>query len=682
MRKLILPVIFLFLLSCTPDESIKENEVLWDTWGVPHIYATNHNNLYKMMGWAQMRNHADLILKLYGEARARSSEYWGADPQRDQLLHQLGLIDAAEKIFDQMTQTDREIMDSFAEGINAYADKYPDQIKEKYRLVLPVKPLDVIYHSTRVMYFEFLISGNLRSVNQWTPGSNAWAINSSKTASGNAMLMANPHLLWDGFFRFFEAHLITDENSLYGATLIGMPTLGIAFNKFLGWTHTVNTLDNVDLYELSIEDDRYLIDGEYKDFEVDTITISIWNDSTLTPHEIVKKRSDFGMILRESDNKAIAVQWANMEGKMNPIGQWRVMGEANNLNDFKAALDLNALPLFNVVYSDKEDNILYHFCGHIPKKNGDWQKWRTIVPASSSEELWDGYYAASDLPAYTNPESGWIQNANDPPYTSTFPPSIKPDQFASHIAPNYMSFRPQRSARLIMNTSNLTLEDLISLKHDTKSELALRIKDDLESLKGSTEDSLTLAALNVLSNWDGSFNSSSRGAILFMNLMTQVGITGNFKTNWSFDDPLNTPDGLKNPEYILEILGNVARGQFDQMGTLDPQFGDYFKFRMGEIEYAGNGGPGGLGIFRTIYFTPGEDGKFYPFFGDGYVCATEFGEEVRAQALLSYGNATQAGNPHIGDQLKLLSEKKLREVWYTREQQESNLELIEILSDM
>jgi acyl-homoserine-lactone acylase len=646
------------------------------------MYATSYNNLYKMMGWAQMRNHADLILKLYGEARARSSEYWGEDPQRDQLLHKLGLLDAAESSFDQMTQTEREIIESFAEGINAFAEKYPDQIDEKYRLVLPVKPQDVIYHSTRVMYFEFLISGNLRTVNQWTPGSNAWAINGSRTASGNAMLMANPHLVWDGFFRFFEAHLITDENSLYGSTLIGIPTLGIAFNKYLGWTHTVNTLDNVDLYELSIKDDKYLIDGAYREFEVDTVTISIRNDSILTPHEVIKKRSDFGMIIRESDNKAIAVQWANIDGEMNPLSQWRAMGEARNISEFKAALEQDALPLFNVVYSDKEDNILYHFCGHIPKKNGDWQKWRTIVSASSSEELWDGYYTASELPGYTNPESGWIQNSNDPPYTSTIPPALNPDDYASHIAPNFMGFRPQRSARLIMDASDLTLEDFITLKHDTKSELALRIKDDLENLKEMTSDSLTLLALNVLTEWDGSFNSSSKGAMLFMNLMSQIGISGNFETPWSFEDPINTPDGLKNTEYILEVLKNVARGQLDQVGILSPQFGDYFRFKMGEIEYPGNGGPGGLGIFRTIFYAPGEEGKFYPFFGDGYVCAIEFGKNVRAKGLLSYGNATQSGSPHIGDQLKLLSEKKLRDVWYTREQQESNLEMIEKLIDM
>jgi len=682
MKKLFLPFIFLFLLSCAPDESIKENEILWDTWGVPHIYATDHNKLYKMMGWTQMRNHADLILKLYGEARAKSSEYWGEDPQRDQLIHKLGLIDAAEKIFDQMAQTDREIVESFTEGINAYADKYPDQIDERYKLVLPVKPLDVIYHSTRVMYLEFLISGNLRSVNQWAPGSNAWAINGSKTASGNSMLLANPHLPWEGFFLFFEAHLITDDNSLYGATLVGLPNLGIGFNKNLGWTHTVNTLDNVDLYELSIDNNKYLIDGEYKEFEVDTVTIIVRNDTTFTPQTVVKKRSDFGMIIRESDSKAIAIRWPNMDGNMNPLSQWRAMGEAKNLDDFKTALDQNTLPLFNVIYSDNEDNILYHFCGHIPRKNGDWQKWRSIVPTSSSEELWDGFYRASELPGYVNPESGWIQNANDPPFTSTIPPALDPSQFASHIAPNYMSFRPQRSARLIKEANNLTLDELISLKHDTKSELALRIKDDLERLKESAQDSLTLAALNVLTDWDGSFDSSSRGAVLFMNLIGQIGTSGYFEKTWSFEDPISTPDGLKEPEYILDVLNDVAQGQIDQFETLSPQYGDYFRFKEGEIEYAGNGGPGHLGIFRTLYYIPGEKGKFYPYHGDSYVCATEFGIEVTAKALLSYGNATQTGNPHVGDQFKLLSEKQLRDVWYTREQQENNLELVEKLSDM
>jgi acyl-homoserine-lactone acylase len=46
--------------------------------------------------------------------------------------------------------------------------------------------------------------------------------------------------------------------------------------------------------------------------------------------------------------------------------------------------------------------------------------------------------------------------------------------------------------------------------------------------------------------------------------------------------------------------------------------------------------------------------------GDTYVAITEFGKQVKANVLLSYGNSSQPGNKHVGDQLKLLSEKKLR----------------------
>ncbi len=35
--------------------------------------------MYYAFGWAQMNSHADLILKLYAQARGRASEYFGKD---------------------------------------------------------------------------------------------------------------------------------------------------------------------------------------------------------------------------------------------------------------------------------------------------------------------------------------------------------------------------------------------------------------------------------------------------------------------------------------------------------------------------------------------------------------------------------------------------------------------------
>lgn len=43
-----------------------QTEILWDTWGVPHIFAKDNKSLFHAFGYAQMQSHGDLILRLYG----------------------------------------------------------------------------------------------------------------------------------------------------------------------------------------------------------------------------------------------------------------------------------------------------------------------------------------------------------------------------------------------------------------------------------------------------------------------------------------------------------------------------------------------------------------------------------------------------------------------------------------
>jgi hypothetical protein len=56
------------------------------------------------------------------------------------------------------------------------------------------------------------------------------------------MLLANPHLPWSDLFVWYEAQITAPGIDAYGATLVGLPVLAIAFNNNLGWTHTVNTM--------------------------------------------------------------------------------------------------------------------------------------------------------------------------------------------------------------------------------------------------------------------------------------------------------------------------------------------------------------------------------------------------------------------------------------------------------
>src|SRR5678816_3386246 len=73
-----LAVIFSFLFFQLAAQNGR-TEILWDNYGVPHIYANNSKEMYYAFGWAQMNNHADLLLQVYGQARGEAAAYWGND---------------------------------------------------------------------------------------------------------------------------------------------------------------------------------------------------------------------------------------------------------------------------------------------------------------------------------------------------------------------------------------------------------------------------------------------------------------------------------------------------------------------------------------------------------------------------------------------------------------------------
>jgi acyl-homoserine-lactone acylase len=359
--------------------------------------------------------------------------------------------------------------------------------------------------------------GNLGQANRWSAGSNAWAVGPQKSASGHAMLVTNPHLRWSDFWLFMEAHLNTPGFMLYGATLVGSPFLGMAFNNHMGWTHTVNTIDNVDLYELGLQDGKYLLDGQALPFDERIALIGVkQQDGSLRTDTLRVRSSRHGVVIREENNKALALRFAGMDEVSQITSQWYLMGQASNFAEFEAALKLNQIPLFNVLYADRDGNIFYGYGGQVPKRNqGNWGSWAGIVPGDSSENIWEGSHDYEDLPRLLNPSTGWLQNANDPPFTSTIPQALDPVDFPTYLAPNFMELRPQQSALLLMQDDQISFERLIELQQNNSVLLADRILDDLLALLPQVSDSLGMAAMDVLAKWDRTFSADSRGAVLF-----------------------------------------------------------------------------------------------------------------------------------------------------------------------
>jgi len=669
-------------------------EILWDTYGVPHIFAADESSLFHAFGWAQMEAHGDLILRLYGQARGRAAEYWGKGYlDSDKQVLRAGVPARSREWLEEQTPEARRLLDAFVRGMNAYAGRHPEAIDPKRRSVLPVEATDVLAHTQRVIHLVFVAEEEAERARDRfreksapsTPGagasgSNAWAIAPARSASGKALLVANPHLPWADFFTWFEAHLKAPGVNATGATLVGQNLLGIAFNEHLGWTHTVNTLDAADTYELTLAEGGYRFDGVVRPFETDTHAIKVrQDDGSLREEPFTVKRSVHGTVIEEKPGRALAIRVAGLDQPNLADQYWRMI-RSTNLEEFESALRMLQMPMFTVMYADRDGHVLHLFGGRTPvRPPGDYD-WSGTVPGDTSATLWTRTHAYDELPRVVDPPTGWLQNANDPPWTTSFPPVLDPSRFPPYMAPREMGFRPQRSARMLAEDTSVTWDELLADKHDTRMELADRVLDDLKAAVAKHGDEAAKGALKVLDHWDRTADNASRGGVLFAEWARAVDREGAlpFAVKWDETRPRETPDGLADPKGAAAALSAAARTVQKEHGAPDAAWGDVYRLRRDGVDLPGNGGSGELGIFRVTGYRRAKDGHQEAVGGDSYVAVVEFSNPLRARSLVGYGNWSQRGTKHRTDQLALYSRKELKPVWLTRAKVEANLERREV----
>jgi acyl-homoserine-lactone acylase len=659
-----------------------QGEILWDTWGVPHIFAKSPEGAFRGFGRAQMESHGDLLLRLYGQARGRAAEYWGPGYlESDKWVRTMGVPARARRWYEAQSPGFRRNLDAFADGINAYAAEHPERVGPDLKAVLPVSAPDVLAHAQRVIHFTFLSNPGAvaGTAARWpASGSNGWAIAPRRSASGHALLLANPHLPWSDLFTFYEAQISAPGIDAYGATLVGFPVLAIAFNDHLGWTHTVNTLDGEDLYELSLAEGGYRWDGKTRPFEsADEVVKVKQPDGSLTETRVVVKSSVHGPVVAEKNGRALALRVAGLD-RAGMVEQWWDMARAKNLGEFEAALKRLQVPMFNVIYADRRGHIMYLFNGLVPvRPKGDWAFWRGVVPGDTAATLWTAAHPYADLPKVVDPPSNWVQNTNDPPWLATYPAALDPGKFPAYMSPRLLDFRSQRSIRMLMEDESVTLDELVKYKHSTRVELADRLLDGLLAAAKEFGSESARQAAGVLASWDRGTNADSRGAALFLFWAREMKLPsagGGFAAPWDEKNPLTTPSGLADPKAAAAALDTAAAKVKAAFGSLDVAWGDVARLRNAKGDGPSNGGPGSLGIFRVVEYGQGKDGRLQAGFGDSYVAAVEFSNPVRAKALLTYGNSTQAGSPHAGDQLELFKRQEMRTVWRKRAEVEAHLE--------
>lgn len=712
-------------------------EILWDSFGVPHIYGSSVESMLKGYGFSQMENHAELLLGNVAVARGRTAEYWGAGPNDQNVnmdigVRTLGIPGRAAIWRQKSSDRQKRYVEAFVAGANQYAQKYLRSISPSFRVVLPLIPEDVFSLLQCIVQFQnFRFREKIRS---WQSGdldpavkhfditgSNGWALAPAKTIRGNAILVGSLHWPWatgksatpgSNFFQWFEAQLIVGDPcqpqlSATGATLVGLPFVAIGFNDYLGWTLTANSVQNSDLYELSLKSDEYEWEHTLRklDHQVETIAVRE-TDGTVSPRLATIYSSVHGPIVARRGNKALALRVTGLDA-FSIVTQFWDMMLAVNVSEFNNAISLLQLPRYNFIYADARGEIQYIFNGLQPiRQAGNYQTWSKILPGHDSRLLSKGTLPWASLPKLHNPPGGFVQNSNDPPWTSTFPQVLKPSHFPPYIAPEVTMLRSQAIANALLSKKKLSLNDVMVIKESTKMLLADRVITDLITAARESAHPIALAAANLLESWDRTSDNTSSGSVLFdrwLQLYTSDAETPRskvfgetypaFTVEWSPEQPLSTPYGLATPAAAIPSLIRAAQQLDYEFGRFDITWGEVHRAilttwddsptNIVDISNTPISGSGDIfGTVRALEFSTGRDDPNLRIVhsGETYTQIVEFTQHgPSAWTLLSYGNASRPNSEHISDQLPYFASKQLKPAWRSRFEVEDHTVKSELL---
>lgn len=662
--------------QATQDYS--KTDMYWDTFDVPHIISTEKiADIFYALGHAQMRNHGDLVLKLYGQARGRASEYWGSSFLNDDvLMHTLGVYERATSWVAEQSEDFTVNLNNFVKGINDYVLEHPEQIDTANKVVLPVTIEDVLAYSLKLFHIYMMVNfDELNSTitkKKHSGGSNAWVLSSSLCAEGNPILLSSPHLPWDDMYRLFEVHLMAPDLNMYGVAPVGIPILTMAFNDHLGWTHTVNTFKGWTLYELELSSGGYWFDGEEHSFSSKDVVIKVKQDNgTFLEEKITVNNSQHGAILFGNGNSAFALRIAGLD-KPRALEQWWSMGCSQSLEDFKKALKQMQIPTFSILYADSDDHIMHFFNGQIPYSEKPVENTSNgIVSGSDSSALWTKTLSFSDLPISVDPPSGWLQNANDPFSFTTLPRVLQTQKkcYDFIMQDSGLSLRAQQSIHLISNYKNVTFDQVVTDHFSRRVLAADRLLDDLVHAARDIGGSLVLKAAEVLEQWDRTVNYNSKGAVLFAYWMYMMGNSDLYANPWSELNPMTTPSNLASTKKAISTLDAVAQNVLATYGALDVEWSSVFELGNGKLDkYSTVFSEDILGVFSEFWYAPNANDRYVSVGGECFSMVVEFSNPVRAEILLLYGNMTQT---HLGErknQFDMYKSKKMRPVWRTKDE--------------
>lgn len=662
------------------DRFASQVEVLRTAYGIPHIRAENLAAGAYAMAFVQLEDYGPSVAIGLLRARGGMALVFGRDSIEGDFNGRRRYAEAVAK-FHTLEKDIRDVYEGFAAGVNRYMELHPQEFPALMRPDFTA--FDVLARETNVTTptFPLRLAQRLSSEEQSgraDEGSNAWAFAPSRTRSGRAILLRNPHLSWTA--GYYEAHFtVPGVIDFYGDFRIGGPLVGIGgFNRDLGWATTNNDPVLRAIYALDAAPglvDHYLLDGVALPLTRELVTVEYRNGDGLASETREFWSTPMGPVIARRGGKVYLMKSAGHDDVRESLQYLRLM-QARTLDEWKGAMRMRARVTSSFTYADRTGNIFYVWNASLPAFPHRVPTDTSVFPVRNTADMWTHYVPFDSLPQLLNPKSGYIQNANDAPQFTNrqqlLDLSSRPDNFP----PANLRLRSQLSIILAERDprKKMSLEDVMTRKMDYRMLLADRVKQELVQTVEATGPAGRVAeGLALVKAWDNETAPDRTGGTLFELWWRHYADSTGFQpftTPWSQDALMTTPAGISDHRRAVRSFAWAVAEAERRWGRIDVKWGDVHRFRIGALDLPGGGCGGDLGCFRVITWRAEADGKWYGVGGDGWVIGVEFGDQPKSYSVLAYGQSSRPDSPHSTDQLEMFATGQYKRVAFTSQEVE------------
>jgi acyl-homoserine lactone acylase PvdQ len=702
----------LWNVGAAEDPLVSRVTIYRDKYGVPHIVGETVEATFFGYGLAQAEDHLERMMLEYRDAQGRRAEVLGREALCENCLHFTPheyrwcgdylqrLLRTKATVLERRQHIDPavyRILDAFARGVNYDIQQHRQGIPDWIDGVTAedVEALE------RSQYFRFYsihdalskLDGNITEVVLHL-GSNQWAIEPAKSANGRIIHVEDVHMPWANRFQLYEAHLITPgQLNAGGVSWFGSPFFLDGFNDKITWSGTYNEPNIADVYVEVINPENrleYRYEGQWRPVRVEHETFKVKSSNGMETVSLALYHTHHGPIVRfdPAAHLAYAVKLPNFRGVNYSTGLYGLM-KASNLEEFKVAVSRQLIPRWNFLYTDSK-NIFSVYNGNVARRNPEYD-WSRPVPGWTIETEWGPYLPFERYPQVLNPQSGFLQDCNNPFWVCTRDSGLKPldpEPYFLKKPPRrnageeVLNTRGERLSRVLAQDKKFTLEEMIQLGFDTyivpAEVIVPLLVNGLTANQSEFKDPRISRAVEVLRHWDLRSRADSFAftyLYFWGKCYKELYSEAKFERFKAYNRNRMNVHSRKEQRMALTALTAALDLIQHRFGKTEVPWGD--------INVVVRGGTfpldGADNMYEPLHLDGGDerpDGRIHCKDGWGHLMIVMEGQPKQVWSLLPFGQSENPASPHYNDQAKLHSQRQVKQFWLTPEEILANTESV------